>query len=46
MKVSSPLHKQSFSLETGECLDDPTVRLPSYLARVRGGVVEVAARPR
>lgn len=42
LKVASPLHKQSFALATGECLDDPSVRLPSYRARVRDGVVEIA----
>ena len=42
--VASPMHKQSFDLETGACLDVPGVALPVYPARVRGGVVEVAAR--
>jgi nitrite reductase (NADH) small subunit len=42
--VASPMHKQSFDLETGACLDAPGVALPVYPARVRGGVVEVAAR--
>jgi nitrite reductase (NADH) small subunit len=43
LKVASPLHKQSFALATGECLDDPSVRVPSYPARVREGRVEIAA---
>ena len=42
LKVSSPLHKQSFALETGECLDDPAVCVPVFAARVANGVVEVA----
>lgn len=41
-KVASPLYKQNFSLETGECLDDPTVRVPTYEVRCHDGVVEVA----
>ena len=40
-KIASPIYKQSFDLETGECLDDSTVRLPTYPARVRQGRVEV-----
>jgi nitrite reductase (NADH) small subunit len=40
-KIASPIYKQSFDLETGACLDDPAVRLPTYLVRVRDGRVEV-----
>jgi len=40
-KVASPIYKQSFNLETGECLDDPTVKLPVYPVRVSGGRVKV-----
>src|SRR5690348_5186335 len=29
-KIASPIFKQSFSLETGECLDDPKVRIAVY----------------
>ena len=43
VKVASPLHKQSFALATGECLDDPAVRVPIYGVRVRGGIVELSA---
>ncbi len=28
--VASPIHKQAFDLRTGECLDDPGVRVPTY----------------
>lgn len=31
--VASPLLKQRFDLETGECLDDETVRLATYEVR-------------
>jgi nitrite reductase (NADH) small subunit len=39
--VESPVYKQTFSLETGQCLDDPSVRLNVYPARVRDGRVEL-----
>lgn len=41
-KVASPVFKQSFDLRTGDCLDDPTVGLPTFDVRVRSGIVEVA----
>lgn len=40
--VASPLHKQVFSLVTGESLDHPGVAVPVYDVRVRDGDVEVA----
>lgn len=39
--VASPIGKQVFSLRTGMCLDDETVRLPAYAVRVRHGAVDV-----
>lgn len=45
-KVASPLHKQSFDLRTGLCLDDPDRAVPVYAVRVRDGVVEVAVDAR
>ena len=41
-KVSSPVYRQSFSLATGECLEDPTVKLPTYPVRVVDGVIQIA----
>jgi nitrite reductase (NADH) small subunit len=41
-KIASPIYKQSFSLETGECLDDPSVRLALYSIRVLAGKIQVA----
>jgi nitrite reductase (NADH) small subunit len=41
LKVASPIYKQSFALDTGECLDDPAVNLPTYEVRVRDGIVEI-----
>jgi nitrite reductase (NADH) small subunit len=40
-KVASPIYKQNFNLQTGECLDDPTVQLPVYPVRVADGQVQV-----
>ena len=44
--VASPVYKQVFDLATGQCLDDPAVRLPVHLVRVRDGLVEVALEAR
>ena len=41
-KIASPIYKQSFSLETGECLDDPNVHLAVYPIRVCAGKIQVA----
>ena len=38
-KIASPIFKQTFDLQTGACLDDPAVSLPTYPVRV-------ARRPR
>jgi nitrite reductase (NADH) large subunit len=40
--VASPLHKQVYDLRTGECLDVPGVRVPTYGVRCTDGIVEVA----
>jgi nitrite reductase (NADH) small subunit len=39
--VASPLHKQVFDLESGQCLDDPAIAEPVFAVRVRDGLVEV-----
>lgn len=39
--VASPLKKQAFSLDTGKCLDDPSVSVQTYDVRVVDGVVEI-----
>ena len=41
-KIASPIYKQNFSLETGECLDDPSVRLEVYPIRVSAGRIQVS----
>jgi nitrite reductase (NADH) small subunit len=43
--VASPMHKQSFDLETGCCVDDDATTLPVFPVRVRDGVVEVRQEP-
>ena len=42
-KIASPIFKQNFDLRTGQCLDDPTVRLAAYAVRVVGGRIQVGA---
>jgi nitrite reductase (NADH) small subunit len=39
--VASPMLKQVFSLNTGVCLDEPHIRLPTYAVRRRDDVVEI-----
>jgi nitrite reductase (NADH) small subunit len=41
--VASPVYKQHFSLATGQCLEDPAVRVPAFPARVENGAVWVDA---
>jgi nitrite reductase (NADH) small subunit len=41
-KIASPIFKQNFDLRTGQCLDDPTVRLAVYAVRVAGGRIQIA----
>jgi len=45
-KIASPIYKQTFDLRTGQCLDDPRVRVPSYEVRVERGRVLVHRQPR
>lgn len=41
--VSSPMYKQAFDLRTGQCLDDPSVSVPTYDLSVVDGVVLVGS---
>jgi nitrite reductase (NADH) small subunit len=41
LKIASPIYKQNFCLKTGQCLDDPAVKVPTYLIRVNGTEVQV-----
>ena len=39
--VASPLYKQHFNLQTGDCLEDETVKIPVYAIRIENGSVQV-----
>ncbi len=39
--VASPLYKQHFDLETGQCFEDDTVKVPVYGVQINVGRVEV-----
>lgn len=39
--VASPLYKQHFDLETGQCLEQSDVKLLTWPIRVNGDVVEI-----
>ncbi|PSB16488.1 nitrite reductase (NAD(P)H) small subunit [Phormidesmis priestleyi ULC007] len=41
-KVASPIYKQNFNLQTGQCLDDETVRIPTFAVRVIEMQVQVS----
>lgn len=43
--VASPIYKQHFSLNSGQCLEDPSVVLPVYAVCEQDGAVWVAADP-
>ncbi len=43
--VASPVFKQHFDLETGLCMEDPSVRVNSYPVRFLYGLIEVATVP-
>jgi nitrite reductase (NADH) small subunit len=45
-KIASPIYKQSFDLRTGQCLDDPRVRVPTFEVRVERGRILVCREPR
>lgn len=42
-KIASPIYKQNFDLRNGQCLDDPSVKIPTYQVRVVNGSVELLA---
>lgn len=39
--VASPLYKHHFNLKTGVCLEDGSVSIPAYPARINGGRVQI-----
>lgn len=40
--IASPMLKQVFDLDTGQCLDDPGVSIDCYDVRLNGDTVELA----
>ncbi|MBT2514067.1 nitrite reductase small subunit NirD [Arthrobacter sp. ISL-30] len=40
--IASPLHKEVYDLETGECFTNPELSLATYQTRVVDGYLEVA----
>ncbi|GAA4047219.1 hypothetical protein GCM10023063_38130 [Arthrobacter methylotrophus] len=40
--IASPLHKEIYDLETGECFTNPELRLAIYATRLVDGYIEVA----
>ena len=40
--VASPIYKQHYTLNTGQCLEDETVKLPRYEVRLTGDKVELS----
>jgi assimilatory nitrate reductase catalytic subunit len=42
--VASPVYKQHFSLASGRCVEDATVRVPVYAVRVLDGTIYVEPR--
>ena len=45
-QIVSPIYRQSFSLETGECLDDESIQLAVFPVRVSGGRIQVGRQVR
>ncbi|MEZ9230917.1 nitrite reductase small subunit NirD [Vibrio amylolyticus] len=39
--VASPLYKQHFNLETGVCIEEPNVQLPTYPIRQSDNAIQV-----
>jgi len=45
-KIASPIYRQSFCLETGECLEDRNIRLAVFPVRVANGRIQIALSKR
>lgn len=41
IKVAAPIYKQNINLETGEYLDDPEIKIPTYPVQVVEGEVQL-----
>ncbi len=44
--IASPLHKEVYNLDTGECFTSPGLRLPTFDVSVADGRVLVSTDPR
>ncbi|MEN9565738.1 MAG: hypothetical protein RLZZ69_934 [Cyanobacteriota bacterium] len=44
IKVAAPIYKQNINLATGEYLDDPEIKVPTYPVRVINGEVQLGSR--
>ncbi|MAA72005.1 MAG: nitrite reductase small subunit [Bermanella sp.] len=42
LTVASPLYKQHFSLDTGSCLEDESIRITTYATKIENNRVLVA----
>ena len=42
--VASPMYKQHFNLQTGQCLEDETVSIPVYKTQVIDNMVVLEAK--
>jgi nitrite reductase (NADH) small subunit len=40
--IASPLYKQHFSLKTGQCFEDPSVKNATYAIRIENNRVEIS----
>ena len=40
-KIASPIYKQNFCLQSGQCLDDPAVKISTFAVRCENGLVQV-----
>jgi nitrite reductase (NADH) small subunit len=39
--IASPLHKEVYDLETGECFNTPGLAIATFRTRISGGMVEI-----
>ena len=41
--VASPIYKQHFNLQTGQCLEDESIKLRTFPVRIQNGIVQVGS---
>ena len=42
--VASPIYKQHFNLETGQCLEDESIFIKTYAVRIDGDIIQLATK--